>query len=43
MSTDQQGEYINVVFDNQFQNFENELGTMSLEKMMNISYSEEIL
>jgi hypothetical protein len=24
-------------------NFENELGSMSLEKMMNIQYSEEIL
>lgn len=41
MSDDSQ--FINVVFDPTFQNFEHELQTMSLDKMMSIQYSEEVL
>lgn len=39
----QDTQFINVIFDPSFQSFDSELSSLSLDKMMSIQYSEEIL
>lgn len=40
---DDQTQFINVIFDPNFTSFEQDLATMSLDKMMSITYSEDVL
>ena len=41
--TEGNAEFINVVFDQNFQSFDSELAGMTLDKMMSIQLSEEVL